>query len=629
MNRAHAFLLGAAALCSCGGEDLILPYEGAPAYATLIAGDSQSDTVGHPLPDLIVVRITDSKNRPVQHQPVIFSTLTNGTAAQFIPDTAHTDADGHAETRWVLGTGRGAQTVRAQVQGAGPLFVDFSARASPDAPVALLRVSGDSQQGTAGNRLPAPLIAQLTDRFGNGVGGRTVTWTVASGGGAATPVTATLDSSGTAVTILTLGPAAGRNAISARSAGFSVQFTAMATLITGAAATATVTTQPSATSPNTVVFPVQPEVRITDPNGQPVAQVPVVVTVATGGGALSGSTSLLTDSHGTASFTGLALTGTAGIRTLIFTVGTVSATSAAISITPGPAAAARSSATVPSGVAGTLTTVTVRTRDISDNLTTLPAAVAIGISGANSAAPAVTDLHDGSYTGGYMPTQSGTDLVAVTIGGVAVGNSPVSATVQAGPVSSARSTLQVLPAQVIASAGGSVALVTLAVKDGFGNTVGGASVSFSASGTANTLSPASTTTSGAGQATTNYSSTLAGPRTISALVNGVTLTQTVTVVPGAADAAKSVATVPGGQRRQTTVVTVTTRDQFGNPLQTGGHQVKITVSGSNRAGPLAATDHGDGSYTASYTPTTRGTDTITITLDGVAIGGSPYSSRIH
>ncbi len=616
-------------LSACGGENLILPAEGAPAAVTLIAGDSQSDTVGQPLPELLVLRVTDSKNRPVQQQPVTFSALSNSAAAQFIPDTARTDAEGRAETRWVLGTVRGVQTIRAQVQGAGPLFVDFSAVASPDVPVALLRVSGDSQQGTAGNRLPKPLIAQLTDRFGNGVDGRTVTWTIAGGGGAATPTTATLDSSGTAVTVLTLGPAAGRNTISVRAAGLSVQFTAMATLITGAAATATVTTQPSATAPNTVVFPVQPEVRITDPSGQPVAQVPVVVTVASGGGVLSGSTSLLTDANGTAAFAGLSLTGAVGIRTLSFTVGTVSATSAAISITPGPAIAARSSVTVPGGVAGTPTTVTVRTRDISDNLTTLAAVVAIDISGANSASPAATDHHDGSYTGSYTPTQSGTDLVAVTIGGVAVGTSPVLVTVQAGPVSGARSTLQVLPAQVIASTGASVALVTLVATDGFGNAVGGASVSFSASGSANTLSPASTTTSGAGQATTNYSSTLAGTRTISALVNGVILTQAVTVVPGAADAGKSGATVPSGQRRQATVITVTSRDQFGNPLTSGGHQVKISVSGSNRAGPLAATDRGDGSYTASYTPTARGTDTITVTLDGVAIGGSPYSSRVH
>lgn len=629
MNRARVLLLGAATLAGCGGENLILPAEGAPANATLIAGDSQSDTVGRPLPELIVLRITDSKNRPVQHQPVTFSALVNGAAAQFIPDTARTDADGRAEARWVLGTSRGAQTIRAQVEGAGPLFVDLSALAAADVPVALLRVSGDSQQGTAGNRLPEPLVVQLADRFGNGVDGRVVAWTVASGGGAATPATTPLDSSGNAVTILTLGPAAGRNTISARSAGFSVQFTAMATLITGAAATATVTTQPSATVANTIVFPVQPEVRITDPNGQPVAQVAVRVTVASGGGVLSGSTSLLTDANGTAAFAGLSLTGAAGIRTLSFTVGTVSATSAAVSVTPGPADAARSTVTVPGGVAGTPTTVTVRTRDISDNVTTLGASIGISIGGANSATPAVTDHHDGSYTAAYTPTQSGTDLITVSLNGAAVGTSPYSGAVQAGPLSGSHSSLQALPVQISASAGGSTAAVTLAARDAFGNAIAGVTVSFSASGAGHTLTPASVSTTSGGQAMTSFSSTLAGAATISAQVNGVTLTQTVTVLPAAADPAMSGATVPGGQRHQATTITVISRDHFGNALLAGGHQVTITVSGSNRAGPLSATDNGDGSYTATYTPAARGTDLIAVTLDGAAIGGSPYQSRVR
>ncbi len=629
MKRSPLLVLCTAALLGCGGENLILPAEGAPATATVVSGDSQSDTVGHPLPELIVVRITDSKNRPVQNQPVTFATLLNGTAAQFIPDTAHTDADGRAEARWVLGISRGPQTVRALLPGATPLHVDLSALASADAPSTLLPASGDGQQGTAGNKLGQPLVVRLTDRFGNGISGGTVTWTVASGGGTVAPATATLDSSGNAATVLTLGPAAGRNTVSARSAGLSVLFTATGTLITGAAANATVTVQPSAAAQNTIAFPIQPQVRITDPNGNPVAQVPVLVAIASGGGVLSGSTSLLTDANGIAAFAGLSLTGTVGLRTLIFTVGTVSATSSAIAITPGPASATRSSATVPSGTAGATTTVTVRTRDISDNLTTLGASIAIDISGANSATPAVTDHHDGSYTAAYTPTHSGTDLVAVTLGGTPIGSSPYAGTVQAGPVSTGHSTMQAVPAQITASTGSSAAAVTVVAQDGYDNPVSGAGVTFSAGGTNNSLTPTSATTATGGQATTSYSSTVAGPRTVSARVNGVTLTQVVTVVPGAADPGQSDASVPSGQRFRSTVITVQSRDQFGNDLLAGGHQVTITVSGANGAGQLNATDRGDGSYTASYIPFNKGTDTIAITLDGVPVGGSPYQSRVR
>src|SRR5690606_8314682 len=43
----------------------------------------------------------------------------------------------------------------------------------------------------------------------------------------------------------------------------------------------------------------------------------------------------------------------------------------------------------------------------------------------------------------------------------------------------------------------------------------------------------------------------------------------------------------------------------------------------------AITDNGDGTYTVSYTPTVAGSDEIAITLDGVAISGSPYTSSVE
>jgi hypothetical protein len=57
--------------------------------------------------------------------------------------------------------------------------------------------------------------------------------------------------------------------------------------------------------------------------------------------------------------------------------------------------------------------------------------------------------------------------------------------------------------------------------------------------------------------------------------------------------------------------------------------LEITVTGKNPHGRFAASDNGDGSYTASYTPNTKGKDSITITLDGAPIGGSPYTSDVH
>jgi hypothetical protein len=92
------------------------------------------------------------------------------------------------------------------------------------------------------------------------------------------------------------------------------------------------------------------------------------------------------------------------------------------------------------------------------------------------------------------------------------------------------------------------------------------------------------------------------------------------------DAGQSTATVRRHAIRQTPI-TVQARDQFGNALTTGGSDVEVTVSGTNTAN-ANVTDNGDGSYTATYLPSAPGADTITITLDGGQISGSPFTSNV-
>ena len=790
-------LYAAAGLAGCSGDNLILPGEGAPIAISIVSGDGQADTVGRPLPGMLVVRITDSKNRPVQSQAVSFTTQINGTGARLIPDTAVTDADGQAQTRWELATAQGTQTVRAQVLGgtsADQVYVDLSASAAPDAPSTLMLLSGDAQNGTVGSQLAQALTVAATDRFGNGIDGVVVTWkalgggtvsatstgtgtdgrtlvrrtlgpiagaqsttatapglsgspvsfghvatqgqavalrmdsgdgqselagvtlpralvvrlvdaagngvpgpavawAVAAGGGSVVPVGGTIGADGRAAAVLTLGPVAGPNTVFASAAGFSVIFSATGTaapqaritansattlsgpagspaipspsvkvtdagnntlsasasasgtplagspvvfsaigsVITGPPATVVITTQPSSAAPNTATLPSQPEVRVQDASGGPVDGVAVTVAIASGGGVLSGSTTILTDPTGAAAFTGLSLTGAVGVRTLRFSAGAVSATSATITLTAGTASPAHSTATVPSGTAGVTTALAVQVRDVSDNLTSGGASVAIGVSGANNATPPVTDQHNGSYTASYIPTSGGVDIVAITLAGLAISGSPYLSTVQSGPVSASRSTLQVSPVSITASTGSSGATVSVTAEDASGNPIAGANVSFAATGANNSFTPATVTTDASGHATSTYSSTSSGTRTIAATAGGVTLTQTRTlnVDPDAADPSQTTATVPGGRSRQPTIITVQTLDRFGNGLTTGGHLVVIDVTGTNTAGPITANDNGDGSYTASYTPSHRGNDDIAITLDGAPISGSPYRSRVR
>jgi hypothetical protein len=106
-------------------------------------------------------------------------------------------------------------------------------------------------------------------------------------------------------------------------------------------------------------------------------------------------------------------------------------------------------------------------------------------------------------------------------------------------------------------------------------------------------------------------------------------TTTIGLTPGPASPSQSTANVPSdGTAKRATVITVQTKDQSGNALTTGGHTVVITVTGKNKAGPLTASDNGDGSYTASYAPNKDGDDLIAITLDGTPIAGSPFPSEV-
>ncbi|MCC7492369.1 MAG: hypothetical protein IT204_08495, partial [Fimbriimonadaceae bacterium] len=153
--------------------------------------------------------------------------------------------------------------------------------------------------------------------------------------------------------------------------------------------------------------------------------------------------------------------------------------------------------------------------------------VVVAVSGANTATPTVTDHGDGTYRASYTPTVAGSDQVAITLGGTAIGGSP-------------------------------------------------------------------------------YASLVA---------------------PGAADGSKSTASVPDGTAWQPTTNTVQARDALGNARLTGGDTVAVSVSGANSA-TATVTDHGDGTYTAVYTPQLPGTNQVAITLGGTALGGSPFDSQV-
>jgi hypothetical protein len=131
-----------------------------------------------------------------------------------------------------------------------------------------------------------------------------------------------------------------------------------------------VATQPASSATAGAALDPQPAIQLKSGDGGDLATpgVPVSAAIATGGGTLSGTTTVATDAQGRATFTDLVINGDAGSRTLVFTApGFGSVTSATIDVQapppPSPSGSQSSvsldPATVPVGSASTIT-VTVR-----------------------------------------------------------------------------------------------------------------------------------------------------------------------------------------------------------------------------------------------------------------------------
>lgn len=97
--------------------------------------------------------------------------------------------------------------------------------------------------------------------------------------------------------------------------------------------------------------------------------------------------------------------------------------------------------------------------------------------------------------------------------------------------------------------------------------------------------------------------------------------------PQFADPSQSGATIPAEVAGVLSTITVTVRDTDGQQVPEGGDTVAVSVTGANTA-TASIVDNGDGTYTATYTPTTAGTNSIAVTVNGQPVGGSPFTSVV-
>lgn len=192
----------------------------------------------------------------------------------------------------------------------------------------------------------------------------------------------------------------------------------------------------------------------------------------------------------------------------------------------------------------------------------------------------------------------------------------------------AQSIISITPARI--AVGGS-AQVQLVVRDAAGKPEPGSSVVFGLGAGSSGGTFGQVANQGNGIYFATFGGSTAGtPRTITATIGGTAFTAmlpTITVV-GPLSLSNSTITVapPRVAIGGATTVKLTARDAFDNQELSGGSNVVFALggggSGTGNFGPV--NDHGDATYTATFTGITAGTPrTVTATIDGNAVTSTP------
>jgi adhesin/invasin len=304
-------------------------------------------------------------------------------------------------------------------------------------------------------------------------------------------------------------------------------------------------------------------------------------------------------------------------------------TSAAFTITPGPASGATSQVTasptsIPANGSST-SAISVQIKDaFGNNRTTGGDTVTLSRSPALGTLSGVTDNGNGSYTATLTSgTTPGTVTISGTVNGVGITDTAM-VTLTASAASKLEFGQQ--PTNEAAGAVISPAVTVRAVAFGITNPAftGAVTLSILTGPQGGELLGTTTRNTVSGVATFNdLSIELAGTYTLLAASSGVApdTSAAFAITPGPPSGATSEitsdpASIPA-DGSSTSTITVTLRDAFANRLTTGGN---LVVLSTDRGTLGQVSDRGDGTYTASLTSsTTAGTATVTGTVGGAGI----------
>jgi len=599
----------------CGGGDVTLPEEGLPTAIAIMEGDGQSGVVGVRIPDSLIVRVTDARQRPVRDQRVAFLTIAGGQGADLIPDTAVTDADGRARSVWVLGTLAGAQRVEARVVAtgtAGLLKATFNATALAAAADTVFAAGGANQTGTVGSLLPDSLAVLVTDRFGNPIAGAAVAWDIPGGQGSLSATSTTTGADGRSAVTRRLGTSAGAQTTTATVAGVKGSPVTFAHTATAAGAVRLVKLHgdnPPQTAPAGFQLTDSLVVQAQDGNGNGVPGLSVIWVVTTPGGGSVTAQSSVTDAQGRA-FTFWNLAPVAGPNTLTAAVtGLTQVQFTATGTSAQPAAIQAQSAVAQNGTAGQPVAAppSVKVTDQNNNpvagvtvtflVTQGGGSVSDGAASGGSASVATSAAGIATLSSWTLGTAAGSNTLTATAAGSGIAGNPVSFTATGNPGAATQIVITVQPP---AQAQSGVTLSTqpaVRLEDAHGNPVAQNNVSVTAqiTGGGATLRGTTTVTTNASGAAGFSGLDVFGPVGSYSLrfsATGLVPDTSTAVALSAGPAAQlGVSTQPSATAASGVPLAqqpaIQVRDGAGNPVAQGG--ITVTAAIASGAGALSGT----------------------------------------
>lgn len=284
--------------------------------------------VNSPVSPAPAVRVTDASGNPVAGVLVTFAADRDGSVS---PRTVTTDGNGIARvSSWTLGRTAGIRyTLSARLATGNPIIFTGDARAGSAGGLEIVTQPPTSaRSGAPFDRQP---VVQVVDQLGNpapqaGVG--VVAALFAGPAGSLVSATASTDAAGRATfSGLALNGLVGEYTLSFSAPSLAGVTSAPISLAAGPASRLAVARQPAPTTRSRLPMPTQPAVQLQDQWGNPVPQggVQVTASIESGGGTLAGPSVASTDGSGFAAFSGLAIVGPPGARTLRFASATPSA----------------------------------------------------------------------------------------------------------------------------------------------------------------------------------------------------------------------------------------------------------------------------------------------------------------